>query len=122
MPAGGIDITINAPYAKAGDTCWFLLHLKDDGTWEYIKTTAGDKTLTGKFTSLSPVFVIYAPEATAPAATAPAAAAPAATSTTKAPKTGEFSGIYVAELLALISAAGVVLYAKRQREQFAKSI
>lgn len=119
MPAEGIDITINAPYAQAGDTVWFMLHLKDDGTWEYIKTTAGNGTLTGRFTSLSPVYVIGAPDAKAPAnagttgttSTTEAKTAPATT----APKTGEFAGVEVAGMLALISAAGIVVYTKRQK-------
>lgn len=122
MPAGGIDITIEAPYATAGDTAWFLLHLKEDGTWEYIKTTAGNGTLTGRFTSLSPVYVICAPEAKAPAGTT--TAAPAATTTAKttttttAPKTGDFAGVQVAGMFALISAAGIAVYAKRQKKAY----
>ena len=37
------------------------------------------------------------------------------TTTTTAPKTGENAGIYVAELLALVSAAGIGVYAKRKK-------
>ncbi|WP_075721237.1 LPXTG cell wall anchor domain-containing protein [Roseburia sp. 499] len=119
MPAEGIDITIEAPYASAGDSVWFLLHLKDDGTWEFIKTTAGNGTLTGRFTSLSPVYVICAQDAKAPAAagttgTAATTATKTATTTT-APKTGEFAGIYVAGMFALISAAGILVYTKRRK-------
>lgn len=122
MPAEGIDITINAPYAQAGDDVWFLLHLKDDGTWEYIKTTAGNGTLTGRFTSLSPVYVICAPGAKAPATTGTtgtttttdAKTAPATT----APKTGENAGVYVAGMLALLSATGIVVYTKRQKRAY----
>lgn len=111
MPAGGIDVTINAPYVKAGDTQWFMLHMKADGSWEFIKSTAGNGTLTGKFTSFSPVYVICAPDAKAPAATTTTNA----TTTTKAPKTGEFVGIYVAGMFALISAAGILVYTKRRK-------
>lgn len=122
MPAEGIDITINAPYAKAGDDVWFMLHLKDDGTWEYIKTTAGNGTLTGRFTSLSPVYVIGAPGAKAPAAagttgtttTTDTKTAPATT----APKTGENAGVYAAGMIALLSAAGIVVYTKRQKRAY----
>lgn len=122
MPAGGIDITIEAPYAQTGDNCWFLLHLKEDGTWEYIKTTAGDKTLTGRFTSLSPVYVVYAPGAKAPATQATATPAPTtqatAKTTTTAPKTGETVGVQMAGMLALISAAGIVVYLKKQKKAY----
>ena len=113
MPAGGVDVTVEAPYVTAGENGWFFLHLKDDGTWEYIKATVGNGTLTGRFTSFSPVYVIYAPDAKAPAA--PATTTAKTADTTKAPKTGEFAGIYVAGMLALISAAGIVVYAKRQK-------
>lgn len=37
------------------------------------------------------------------------------TVTTKAPKTGETTGIYVAGLLSVISAAGIVVYTKREK-------
>lgn len=121
MPAGGVEVTVSAPYAQAGQNVWFMLHLKADGTWEYIPTTVGNGTLTGRFTSFSPVYVIGAPNAKAPASAtpstpeAPATTTPNTTTPTKAPKTGEFNGIYVAEMLALLSAAGIVVYVKRQK-------
>ncbi len=59
MPKDGIDLPINVDGVKKGDANYFLLHLKEDGTWESVKTTAtADGVLTGHFTSLSPVYVV----------------------------------------------------------------
>lgn len=157
MPAEGVEVTINAPYVGKDDYKYYIFHCKEDGTWEYIPTTEGDGTLSGRFTSFSPVFIMRIPKASVPTteetpsekdttetlttvpettggttttttATAPVttATAPAtttamaetstATSTTKAPKTGDFTGIYAAGMMALMSTAGIVGYIKKQRE------
>ena len=39
------------------------------------------------------------------------------TTTTTAPKTGENVGIYVAELLSIVSAVGIGVYARKQRKE-----
>lgn len=60
MPAEGIEVTINAPYAGDGTYNYYIFHCKADGTWEYIPTTEGNGTLSGRFTSFSPVFIMKA--------------------------------------------------------------
>ncbi len=56
FPAEGIKITFTAKDVKATDRI-VVLHLTADGTWEVIRdAVAGDGTITGTFTSLSPVF------------------------------------------------------------------
>lgn len=122
MPAEGVEVTINAPYAGQGDYIYYVFHCKADGTWEYIPTTEGDRTLTGRFTSFSPVLVLGAPRTEAAVSSGKPAkevtaemSTIATTSVAKAPKTGEFAGIYVAGMMAFLSAAGIVVYVKRNR-------
>ena len=131
MPAEGVEVTLNAPYAGKGDYTYYIFHCKADGTWEYIPTTEGDGTLSGRFTSFSPVFIMrvtktntLAPsgntEAIKPAivgntTTASTQNVANATSKTTAPKTGEFTEIYVAGMLAMLSVAGIVVYIKREK-------
>ena len=137
MPAEGVEVTINASYAGKGDYAYYIFHCKADGTWEYIPTTEGEGTLSGRFTSFSPVFIMRAPKAVAPSgntetpstgntetiklatvgntATASTQNVANATSKTTAPKTGEFTEIYVAGMLAMLSVAGVVVYIKREK-------
>ena len=139
MPAEGVDVTINAPYAGKGVYTYYIFHCKADGTWEYIPTTEGDGTLSGRFTSFSPIFIMRVPKANtlapsgnneAPSTGNAEAIKPAtvgnttttstqnaasATSTTTAPKTGEFTGIYVAGMIAMLSVAGIVVYIKREK-------
>ncbi|WP_075718620.1 hypothetical protein [Roseburia sp. 499] len=124
MPAEGVEVTIDAPYAGKGDYTYYIFHCKADGTWEYIPTTEGDGTLSGRFTSFSPVFILRIPKenttSTPSTDTAkqtvqtPATTTQNATSTTKAPKTGEFAGIYVAGMTAVLSAAGIVAYVRKK--------
>ncbi len=52
---GGRPIEFPAPGIVPGDEV-VVLHLKADGTWETIPSTAGNGMITGTFTSLSPVF------------------------------------------------------------------
>ena len=139
MPAEGVEVTLNAPYAGKGDYTYYIFHCKEDGTWEYIPTTEGNGTLSGRFTSFSPVFIMRVPktntlapsgnneapstgnaEAIKPATvgnttTASTQNAASATSKTTAPKTGDFTEIYVAGMLAVLSVAGVVVYIKREK-------
>ena len=160
MPAEGVEVTINAPYVGKDDCKYYIFHCKADGTWECIPTTEGDGTLSGRFTSFSPVFIMRIPKTSLPATedapsvkdtdetvttvpeavtTVPEAVTTVtatsttvvaatsetstktaetvtATSTTKAPKTGDFTGIYAAGMMALMSAAGIVGYMRKQRE------
>ena len=53
--SAGVPITFPAAGISAGDSV-VVLHLKADGGWELIPATAGDNTITGTFTSLSPVY------------------------------------------------------------------
>ena len=132
MPAEGVDVTINAPYAGKGDYTYYIFHCKEDGTWEYIPTTEGDGTLSGRFTSFSPVFIMRVPranvteipsestETTKPVTAKDVAVASAqngttTTAKTTAPKTGDFTGIYVAGMLAMLSVTGIVVYIKREK-------
>ena len=139
MPTEGVEVTINAPYAGKGDYTYYIFHCKADGTWEYIPTTEGNGTLSGRFTSFSPVFIMRVPktntlapsgnneapstgnaEAIKPATvgnttTASTQNVASATSKTTAPKTGDFTEIYVAGMLAMLSVAGVVVYIKREK-------
>lgn len=147
MPAEGIEVTINAPYAGEGTYNYYIFHCKADGTWEYIPTTEGNGTLSGRFTSFSPVFIMRAlkkdttptptptpqiteePEslkeplkeekvketASVEKSVVTNATVTTATVTTKAPKTGETAGIYAAGVLSVVSAAGIVVYIKREK-------
>ena len=132
MPAEGVEVTLNAPYAGKGDYTYYIFHCKEDGTWEYIPTTEGNGTLSGRFTSFSPVFIMRVPKAnvtetpsgstetTKPVTAKDVAVASAQNVTTTAtkttaPKTGEFTGIYVAGMLAVLSMAGIVVYVKREK-------
>lgn len=163
MPAEGVEVTINAPYAGKGDYTYYIFHCKEDGTWEYIPTTEGNETLSGRFTSFSPVFIMRVPKAdttstpdstepteeteptnptstvteTEPTNTASTVTETkteptnptstvtetkteptntTSTVTAKAPKTGDFTGIYVAGMLTFFSAAGIAVYIRKQKE------
>ena len=132
IPAEGVDVTINAPYAGKGVYTYYIFHCKTDGTWEYIPTTEGDGTLSGRFTSFSPVFIMRVPKTNAPetpsestettkpvaigsTGTASAQNVTSTTSKTTAPKTGDVIGIYVAGMLAMLSVTGIVVYIKREK-------
>ena len=137
MPAEGVDVTINAPYAGKGIYTYYIFHCKEDGTWEYIPTAEGNGTLSGRFTSFSPVFIMRVPKAVAPSgntetpstgntetikpatvgntAVASTQNVASATSKTTAPKTGDFTGIYVAGMLVVLSVAGIVVYIKKEK-------
>ncbi|NLK77701.1 MAG: hypothetical protein GX284_08335, partial [Clostridiales bacterium] len=130
----GVDVTINAPYAGKGVYTYYIFHCKADGTWEYIPTTEGDGTLSGRFTSFSPIFIMRVPKANtlAPSGNSetPSGNAGAIKSmtaqnatvsstnnlSTTAPKTGENVGIYVAEMLAAISGVGAIVYVRKMRK------
>ena len=134
IPAEGVDVTINAPYAGKGVYTYYIFHCKADGTWEYIPTTEGDGTLSGRFTSFSPIFIMRVPKANtlAPSGNSetPSGNAEAIKSmtaqnatvsstnnlSTTAPKTGENVGIYVAEMLAAISGVGAIVYVRKMRK------
>lgn len=121
IPAGGVKISLITGSVEAGDTV-VLLHLKADGTWESVPVEVKDAEVIGTFTSLSPVILVDLKGAekitpATPATTTPTTTTttPKTAATTTAPKTGEFAGVEVAGMLALISAAGIVVYTKRQK-------
>ncbi len=136
MPAEGVEVTINAPYAGSGEYDYYVFHCKENGTWEYIPMVEGNGTFTGKFTSFSPVIVVQVPKqktssnTEAPStgntevikpttvgntATTSTQNVTSTTSNTTAPKTGDFTGIYVAGMLAIFSAIGIVIYVKEKK-------
>ena len=136
MPAEGVEVTINAPYAGSGEYDYYVFHCKENGTWEYIPMVEGNGTFTGKFTSFSPVIVVQVPKqktssnTEAPStgntevikpttvgntATTSTQNVANATSKTTAPKTGEITRIYVAGMIAMLSVAGIVVYIKREK-------
>lgn len=123
IPAGGLKISLITASVEAGDTV-VLLHLKADGTWESVPVEVKDAEVIGTFTSLSPVILVNLKGAekitTGTPSTAPSETptTKTAATTTTAPKTGEFAGVSVAGMLALISAAGIVVLTKRQKKAY----
>ena len=141
LPENGAEVTIKADYVgKEGAYNYYIFHCREDGTWEYIPTTQRVGSLTGKFTSFSPVFIIRVPKEdiistgnesepvkdTTTPTTVPATTTATNTTTTttttgnttstaKAPKTGESAGVYVAGMFAILSAAGIVVYVKKEK-------
>lgn len=80
IPAGGVQIPVKVTNAKAGDYVYLLHRSSVDGHWEVVGQgyLGADLTVTGTFTSFSPVAVLVVDSANAAAAGV------------KAPKTGEF--------------------------------
>lgn len=79
IPEGGVKIPVKVTNAKAGDYA-VLLHRRADGQWEKVGecVLGEDLTVTGTFTSFSPVAVMIVDASKVSAAGV------------KAPKTGEF--------------------------------
>ena len=80
IPAGGVQIPVKVSNAKAGDYAYLLHRRSDNGSWEVVGQgyLGADLTVTGTFTSFSPVAVLVVDAADVSAAGV------------KAPKTGEF--------------------------------
>lgn len=80
IPAGGVQIPVKVTNAKVGDYAYLLHRSSVDGHWEVVGQgfLSADLTVTGTFTSFSPVAVLVVD------------AADAAAAGVKAPKTGEF--------------------------------
>ena len=78
IPAGGVKIPFVVSNAKSGDYV-YILHRMESGQWQVVGQgyLGADLTITGTFTSFSPVALIIGE--------APSGSG----STTKAPKTGE---------------------------------
>jgi len=78
IPAGGVKIPFKVADAKSGDYA-YILHRLESGQWEVVGQgyLGDDLTITGTFTSFSPVAIVIGD---APSGTG---------STAKAPKTGE---------------------------------
>lgn len=121
IPAGGIKVALETSSVQAGDII-VVLHLNANGQWENIPVEVVDGKVIGTFTSFSPVFVFKLEGAVKATADTPATADTTTATTetknattTKAPKTGEVGGVYVAGMLALISAAGIVVYTRKQK-------
>lgn len=90
-----VTITFTAKSIKATDDVVMLHYNVTDSKWEVIKATAGDGTITGTFTSLSPVVFVKAGAATSPT-------------------TGEPISLMVAGAAVLMGAAGAVVSKKRK--------
>ena len=81
IPAGGVQIPVKVSNAKVGDYAYILHRMNNEaGTWEVVGQgyLGADLTVTGTFTSFSPVAVLVVD------------AADVAAAGVKAPKTGEF--------------------------------
>ena len=79
IPAGGVKIPFVVSNAKSGDYVYVLHRIESSGQWEVVGQgyLGADLTITGTFTSFSPVALVIG-EAPSGSGTA-----------TKAPKTGE---------------------------------
>ena len=81
VPAGGVQVPFKVPNAKKGDMV-YILHRQPNApyTWEVVGSgvLGDDLTVTGTFTSFSPVAFMVVD------------AADVAATAVKAPKTGEF--------------------------------
>ena len=134
--ANPLTVTFNVPGVKATDIV-NILHLKADGTIEVLPGIAGEGTVTGTFTSLSPVtFAVQAaaavnpptdpvdpeqpvvdpeqPSATDPTTNDAAPEAPADANTS--PKTAD-NGIALFVIAGLAAAAGIVAVSRRKVEE-----
>lgn len=137
FPAEGVSITFPAPSVKVSDRV-LVLHLRADGIWETIgDAVAGEGTITGTFTSLSPVFyaVVTEEQQETPqpdqlgqpnepsqpqseqqgTQDSNSGAVPSAANTLVSPKTGEADLPYLALLALLCAVGGLVLTAGRRR-------
>lgn len=93
-----------------------VLHLRADGIWETIgDAVAGEGTITGTFTSLSPVFYAVVTEEQQETQDSNSGAVPSAANTLVSPKTGEADLPYLALLALLCAVGGLVLTAGRRR-------
>ncbi len=119
IPADGL-VTFNVPGIQAGDNI-AILHLTGNG-WELIPVEAvGNGTITGRFTSFSPVAFVKLPkQLTGPVrGTTPGAfqaGQQTGTSTTSAvssPKTG--SAFSVLPVLAMLCIAGMIVCGKKAK-------
>ena len=113
VPAGGtLSIPFKVTNASIGDVV-YVLHRTPSGQWEVVGSAVMDAsmTVTGVFSSLSPVafMVVKASDAAAASVT------PATTAAAVAPKTGENSMIIMVEILAAIALAGTVVLARKAR-------
>lgn len=108
---GTVTLGIPVPGVRAEGT-YVILHMKADGTWEAIPTTAENGKLTATFTSLSPIVVVEVLEKDSDDGdddddNVTESGAPAS------PKTGET--LPVAGVMTLICLAGAAVCAKRVR-------
>lgn len=90
-----LTITFAVPGVVEG-TKVAVLHY-ENGTWVSVPCKAGKGTITATFNSLSPVAFVVDKNTEAP----------------EAPKTGESAVVVMAGLVAIIAAAGVVVFRKR---------
>lgn len=103
------NVTFGINAAKKGESGWYVLHYANNSAWEAIAAqVTDDGKVVAKFTSFSPAVVI---KVAATAAGGPGAAA--GSSSTAAPKTGDFATPIAAEVVALMSIAGIALYVKK---------
>lgn len=102
------NVTFGINAAKKGESGWYVLHYANNSAWEAIAAqVTDDGKVVAKFTSFSPAVVIKV------AATAAGGPGAAGSSSTAAPKTGDFATPIAAEVVALMSIAGIALYVKK---------
>lgn len=113
VPANGtLSIPFKVTNASVGDVV-YVLHRMPSGQWEVVGSSVMDAnmTVTGVFSSLSPVafMVVKASDNAAASVTS------ATTAEAVAPKTGENSMIIMVEILAVIALAGTSVFARKAR-------
>lgn len=104
IPAEGVKITL-ADSKITADMDMAVLHLKDNGEWEYISAEAGNGTLTFTVKSASPFY--YFEDNTSVASSAPTA------SGTASPKTADSNMVLYVTMLAVV-AVGCAVYGTRK--------
>lgn len=103
------NVTFGIDAAKKGESGWYVLHYANNSAWEAIPAqVTEDGKVVAKFTSFSPAVVIKVA-----AVTAGGPGTTAGSTSTAAPKTGDFATPIAAEVIALMSIAGIALYVKK---------
>ncbi len=111
VPADGL-VTFNVPGVQAGDNI-AILHFNGK-QWELIPVeSVGNGTITGKFTSFSPVAFVKLPKKLSGTVTGTTPGSFQAKSAVASPKTG--SAVSVLPVLAMICAAGIVVCGKKAK-------
>lgn len=113
--SNGVTLSFSVVGIAAGKSV-SLIHQKHDGSWETIATKYADGQVTGTFTSLSPVGIVVSDGASTPAGGTPAkvgSGSGSGSGTAKA--TGENNMAVVLTLIAILSAGGFVITARKAK-------